>query len=411
LVCALFCPIAITAVNVLVSILCNRIAFSIGVSVKNADVFARLGRVREVICDSRGVVTENEYSLYDIYSTDGDKIKLLSAAFSIESHFNHSFADALKKAAIKAELCLGIAENCFEISGRGVGGTVDEDKYFIGNKKLLKEKRIELPNAVKNIDFGDKIPIYVAKNGDFCGILLFRNRKKADAESAINEIRKMGKRCVLLAANEHDTVKGNFDILLSEREKVLQEFKKGVKIKAMVISQKIIANADVVATLSWTGNSDIVLDSLSTACYSLAIGKSAARAMRKCSFLSVAFSALGALLASFGIFVSPFLAAMLAVVPIGAVFVTLRITLPEITTSEDDVMFGKINYTMHINGMNCAHCSARVKTALEAIKGVSAKISLEEKTARIKCPAKVSTEELEKAVTDVGFTVVSTERV
>ena len=66
---------------------------------------------------------------------------------------------------------------------------------------------------------------------------------------------------------------------------------------------------------------------------------------------------------------------------------------------------------MKIDGMNCAHCSARVKSALEEIKGVSAKISLEEKTARIKCSAKTTAEELANAVSGVGFTVVSTEKV
>ena len=66
---------------------------------------------------------------------------------------------------------------------------------------------------------------------------------------------------------------------------------------------------------------------------------------------------------------------------------------------------------MKINGMSCTHCSARVKTALESLRGVSAKVSLEEKTAHIKCPASTTAETLEKAVTDVGFTVVSTERV
>ncbi len=81
------------------------------------------------------------------------------------------------------------------------------------------------------------------------------------------------------------------------------------------------------------------------------------------------------------------------------------------TLLEDTDMFGKVNYTMQIKGMSCAHCSARVKTALESLRGVSADVSLEEKTARIKCPASLDAEKLKNAVTEVGFTVVSLERV
>ena len=74
-------------------------------------------------------------------------------------------------------------------------------------------------------------------------------------------------------------------------------------------------------------------------------------------------------------------------------------------------MFGKVSYTMQIEGMSCAHCSARVKAALEALRGVSAEISLEEKTARVRCPASLSAEKLADAVTAAGYTVVATERV
>ena len=78
---------------------------------------------------------------------------------------------------------------------------------------------------------------------------------------------------------------------------------------------------------------------------------------------------------------------------------------------EDTDMFGKVHYTMKVGGMNCAHCSARVKTALESLRGVSADVSLEEKTVRIKCPASLDPEKLTAAVTEVGFTVSSVERV
>ena len=74
-------------------------------------------------------------------------------------------------------------------------------------------------------------------------------------------------------------------------------------------------------------------------------------------------------------------------------------------------MFGKVQYTMHIKGMSCAHCSARVKCALEAIRGVSATVSLEEKVARIKCSASLDAGKLTEAVTSAGFTVESVEKV
>lgn len=74
-------------------------------------------------------------------------------------------------------------------------------------------------------------------------------------------------------------------------------------------------------------------------------------------------------------------------------------------------MFGKVNYTIRVEGMSCSHCAAHVKTALESIRGVSANVVLEEKVAHVKCPASLDAQKLSAAVTDAGFTVAAVERV
>lgn len=408
---ALFCPVSIGVINSLVSVIYARIAANEGIFVNNVNVIEKLGLVREIIFDERGVVAEEEYNLYDVYAVNGDKAEILLAAAAIEKHFANSFATATVNAAKKIGDDLYSAEKCFEICGRGVGGTVKEEKYLIGNKKLFKEKKIDLPCVVVNTNFFQKTPLYVAKNGEFCGALVFHNRTKKDVCKVIDELRSLGKRCVLLAANEHTTSKGNFDILLSEREKVLQEFKKSVKIKAMVISKKPIANAEIVACVSLSDDADVILCGMKEVLFSLSIGKSAIGIIRKCTLASVFTAAALSVLSAMGVFVSSIISAVLSVVPLALVLCAFNFKLPQITSLEEDEMFGKINYTIKIDGMNCAHCSARVKNALEEIKSVSAKISLEEKLARVKCSSKITADELAKAVSEAGFTVVSAERV
>lgn len=63
--------------------------------------------------------------------------------------------------------------------------------------------------------------------------------------------------------------------------------------------------------------------------------------------------------------------------------------------------------TMIIDGMMCSHCSGRVTQVLNAIDGVSAVVSLEDKNAKITLTKDVSDDVLIKAVTDAGYTVVS----
>ncbi len=69
-------------------------------------------------------------------------------------------------------------------------------------------------------------------------------------------------------------------------------------------------------------------------------------------------------------------------------------------------MFGaKEVITFGVEDMHCAHCAAKVVTALKTVKGVKkAEVSLEEKTATVTVRAgKVDAETLKNAVKEAGF--------
>ena len=55
--------------------------------------------------------------------------------------------------------------------------------------------------------------------------------------------------------------------------------------------------------------------------------------------------------------------------------------------------------------MMCSHCTGRVSQALNAIDGVSAEVSLEDKAAYVTLSADVADDVLIQAVTDAGYTV------
>ena len=66
--------------------------------------------------------------------------------------------------------------------------------------------------------------------------------------------------------------------------------------------------------------------------------------------------------------------------------------------------------TLHVEGMMCAHCEARVKKALEALPEVSeAVVSHTDGTAIVTLSAEVSNEALKKAVEDQDYQVTGIE--
>lgn len=61
--------------------------------------------------------------------------------------------------------------------------------------------------------------------------------------------------------------------------------------------------------------------------------------------------------------------------------------------------------TMKIEGMMCSHCTGRVERALNALEGVEAAVSLEDKAAYLTITKEVSDETLKKTVEDEGYQV------
>ena len=73
-------------------------------------------------------------------------------------------------------------------------------------------------------------------------------------------------------------------------------------------------------------------------------------------------------------------------------------------------LFGKkYEYKVYVDGMSCGHCSARVEAAFNEIKGVSAKVNLEEKIAYLTSTKELTADEAKTTVEGIGFTFVKFE--
>ncbi|MGD9604599.1 MAG: heavy-metal-associated domain-containing protein [Bacilli bacterium] len=63
--------------------------------------------------------------------------------------------------------------------------------------------------------------------------------------------------------------------------------------------------------------------------------------------------------------------------------------------------------TITIEGMSCQHCVKRVEKALNALKGVEAKVSLENKQAIVNIKEDVSNQLLTNIISELGYRVIS----
>ena len=67
-------------------------------------------------------------------------------------------------------------------------------------------------------------------------------------------------------------------------------------------------------------------------------------------------------------------------------------------------MFGVAKQIVHVEGMHCIHCAAKVEKAFGAVEGVkSVKVDLEKKIATVKAKPAITEEAAKAAIDAIGF--------
>ena len=64
-------------------------------------------------------------------------------------------------------------------------------------------------------------------------------------------------------------------------------------------------------------------------------------------------------------------------------------------------------YTLTVDGMHCSNCARRIENALNSKNGVWAKVNLENKSVLVRSKSPLEESELSKAISDIGYTVIS----
>ena len=353
----------------------------------------RLGTVTAVYPEE-DVLLQETPSLDDLYTVTGNKPALLATAAALACGTADPHAEALADAAASLGLRLprSTAVRC---TADGFCGAVHRRTW-----RFSADSR-SVPELIRRTDFGDRQMLYAFSDGNFRGVLLFARQTCPDADAAMRRLHDAG----LVLPNFEDERRASTAFLPRRREKVLHAARDGGTIRLTDADGAPITLAEGTPTAL---ASAILLGQRVTAALRAAVGLTAA-AILFCLPASVgAFAASRATVLAAAAAVR--LAAMVSVLLL-SLFV--RYTQPpEIHIDEErTAMFGKVNYTIHVEGMSCSHCAAHVKTALESIRGVSASVELDEKLAHVKCPAALDEKQLADAVTEAGFTVASIERV
>lgn len=422
-----------------------------GILIKSGEALETAHAVDYVVMDKTGTITQGKPQVTNVESFGMKAEELLSIVGGMEQKSGHPLAEAVVTYTKEKGIKNIQVDNFNSVTGKGILAEIKGKTYLAGNERFLQENQVDLEpvsGRIEELAMEGKTPLIFAQEKKVIGMIAVADIVKPTSKEAIERLKALGIKVIMLTGDNKKTAEAIkrqlgldtviAEVLPQEKENEIAGLQKDGKVVAMigdgVNDAPALARADVgIAIGAGTDvaieSADIVLmkNDLLDAVTAIKLSKAVIRNIKQNLFWAFFYNSIGIPLAA-GVFypllgwkLNPmFGAAAMSLSSICVVSNALRLKLfkPDrgnydtIETGKEtawteapEIKEEKNMITVKIEGMMCAHCTGSVEKALNAIDGVEAKVSLEEKAAYVTADS-VSDEVLKKAVTEAGYEVV-----
>ncbi len=180
-----------------------------GVLIKSGVALETAHKIKTIVFDKTGTITEGKPKVTDIVVADGiTEDYLLQLAASAEKGSEHPLGEAIVKGAEDKGLELKKLDFFRAIPGHGIEVRMDGQGILLGNRKLMVESNISLANLEETSDqlAGEgKTPMYVAIEGKMAGIVAVADTVKENSKKAIEQLHRMGIEVAMLTGDNQRT--------------------------------------------------------------------------------------------------------------------------------------------------------------------------------------------------------------
>ncbi len=223
-----------------------------GVLVKNAVALEQAEKIRTLIVDKTGTLTEGKPVVTDVVPAAGfSERDLVAAAASLESGSAHPLAHAVLEYAKQQGIAAAPIRDFSSLTGKGVQALLDvpalggEQTLLLGAPAFLTEAGMTIDAAAIGPLLGQgKTVIAIGGAGRVLGYLAIADRLRASSREAVGKLRGMGIEVVMLTGDNAETAKAiaeaagvsNYkaQVLPGDKAAAVAEFKSAGQVVGMV---------------------------------------------------------------------------------------------------------------------------------------------------------------------------------
>ncbi len=199
------CPCALGLATPTALMVGSGIGAKNGILIRKGEAIQTMKKVKTIVFDKTGTITKGKPEVTDIYSLVRES-QLLDVAVSLEKLSEHPIAKAIvDKAGHRKYLAV---RNFKILRGRGVEGKIGSRQIIIGNRTLMKERKINIKSIEsKIIEFENqgKTTMIVVENKKILGVIAVADAIKEDSIEAIRQLRVQGLNIAMITGDNERT--------------------------------------------------------------------------------------------------------------------------------------------------------------------------------------------------------------
>jgi Cu+-exporting ATPase len=334
------CPCALGLATPMSIMVASGKGATMGVLFRNAEAIERLHKAQVLVTDKTGTLTEGKPKLSSVVSiVERTESELLELAAGLEKNSEHPLADAIVRGAQERNAKLGAVTEFKSMAGKGVTGKVDGKSVTIGSAGFLNDIGVNTTPLTAKADelrkLGNTVTFVAVENAP-AGLFAISDPIKVSTPIAINKLKEMGIRIILVSGDNKTTAEAVAQklgireviagVLPNEKVDMVRILQKDKNVVAMagdgINDAPALAQADV--GIAMGSGTDVAMQSASVTLVkgdlqgivrALNLSRETMRNIRQNLFFAFFYNTLGVPIAAgvlypvFGLLLSPMLAA------------------------------------------------------------------------------------------------------
>ena len=204
------CPHALGLAIPLVVAISTAMSARNGLLIRNRTAFENSRKISALVFDKTGTLTKGVFKLArsDSFS-DLDRKEAIQIAASLEQHSEHPIATGILEGARSEDLAMKDVQNFQAITGQGIQGEINGNRYSVVSSRYLEQQGIGIPEG----GMPGATEVYLLKEDQLQARLSLSDEIRPESAEAIRTLRKRGIKIYMATGDGEATAKAVSDEL------------------------------------------------------------------------------------------------------------------------------------------------------------------------------------------------------